>query len=144
MLSTISARLHYQELAMSTLLPERRLTTLRIHGSCMKPLITDGDQVSVRKKRWYWPGDVLATHERGQLKLHRCVGYAVHPRGVRFITCTDGERHFDRPWFPAEVLGCARTNLSRAERIAPTVIDRVRAASRGLYWNFNWLVSRFR
>lgn len=47
-----------------------------IRGECMMPLLNDGDQVMIKKSRFYIPGDILVyCDSSGDLISHRMLGY---------------------------------------------------------------------
>ena len=76
--------------------------TLRVRGGCMEPLIADGAAVPVRRRRVYWPGDVLVFRTpAGDLAAHRLVGY----RRRGFVTKGDHCDLHDAPVRREAVVG---------------------------------------
>lgn len=48
---------------------------LVVRGTCMVPLLADGDRIVVEQRRRYWPGDVVAFRSQaGPLLVHRLLG----------------------------------------------------------------------
>jgi signal peptidase I len=68
---------------------------LRVIGGCMEPLIGGGEDVLVRRRRLYLPGDIIVFRtDAGSLAAHRVLGY--RPGGGRGALVTKGdhcERH---------------------------------------------------
>ncbi len=64
----------------------------------MDPLLRPGASVTLRAKRFYWPGDVVAFRSAdGCFRIHRVLGYLPGREGLRLITQGDGVRGPDRP-----------------------------------------------
>lgn len=79
---------------------------LAVRGDCMRPLLVDGQGVTVVGARRYRPGDVVAfAAGDGGLVVHRVIGY--RSRGGRLFlqTRADASGTLDRPFDPASVIG---------------------------------------
>jgi signal peptidase I len=65
--------------------------SMRIAGDCMEPLIASGATISVRKQRFYLPGDVIVFRTpAGDIAAHRLLGYRMS--GGRAALVTKGDR----------------------------------------------------
>ncbi len=63
---------------------------IRLDGDCMTPDLVSNEEYTVRRHRFYWPGDVLLFQARdGTLTTHRLLG--VYPRdgGWKLLTQAD-------------------------------------------------------
>jgi hypothetical protein len=82
----------------------------------MEPWLRSGENVRVRAKRVYWPGDVIVfrTHA-GPLAAHRVLGW--RPAGI--VTKGDGCERHDAPVSRERIVGAAMVRV--------TIGDRVRA-----------------
>ena len=97
---------------------------LRVSGQCMAPHLPDGAIVEVRASRWYWPGDVIAYETaRGQLLVHRVIGYRPGAGGLQLMTQADAGDVPDAPVPISSVIG-------KTSGVAP--VTRARAAGRFL------------
>ena len=110
----------------------RRGESLRfvVRGNCM-PGLPDETSVTVTKRLFYLPGDVVVVRRRDHWNVHRFLGYALGPRGWVALTRADRATASD----PA----------SRIERIEGSVTQSVpvlqRARAFGHY--FSALRERF-
>lgn len=85
-----------------------------LRGHCMEPFLKSGDEVQVRTKRFYLPGDVIVFRTRsGELAAHRVLGW--RPAGV--VTKGDHCDLHDAPVRRAEIVGAVEVPVSVAERL---------------------------
>ena len=89
---------------------------LRVRGGCMEPLIRSGDEVLVRRRRVYLPGDVIVFRTRaGDLAAHRILGY----RWAGLVTQGDHCAEHDAPVGREAVVGAvAGFPVSLTSRVA--------------------------
>jgi hypothetical protein len=74
-------------------------------GTCMEPILVDGQRILVRKQGRYYPGDIIVFADgSGNLLVHRYLGPA--PRG-RVMTRADTSDKIDVPAPSERVLGRA-------------------------------------
>ena len=93
---------------------------VRVRGGCMEPLICAGEEVMVRRRRVYLPGDVVVFRTRaGDLAAHRVLGY--RPSGL--VTQGDHCAEHDAPVGRGAVVGAV-------EGIAVSIGARVAAVAR--------------
>ncbi len=98
--------------------------TAHVSGACMAPLIRENDQVGIRRRRFYLPGDVVAyTNDRGEHVCHRLLGYAWHRGTWKAMTKSDRALAIDGLLATDRLLG-------RVERVNRE-LHRVRFRSRG-------------
>lgn len=85
-----------------------------VRGDCMEPLLRSGDEVRVRAKRVYVPGDVIVfrTHA-GELAAHRVLGW--RPAGL--VTKGDHCTLHDAPVPGESILGAVQVPVSWQERM---------------------------
>lgn len=89
-----------------------------VRGSCMAPLIADGERVRVAAARFCWPGDLVAFQAGdGRLRLHRVLGYRPWKGRIALITRGDGCPCHDGPVPLDRVLGRVAGPVRLAERI---------------------------
>ena len=75
-----------------------RPVAVTVRGTCMAPLLADGDRVEVAPARVYWPGDLLAFQAAdGRLLVHRLLGYRPHAGRIACVTRGDACPHPDAP-----------------------------------------------
>lgn len=89
-----------------------RLPDLRVpvRGTSMLPVLQDGDEVSVRPARFYWPGQVLVFLDpQGQVWVHRLLGAKPCSGGWRLYLKGDNTPKLDPPVGVARVLGRVAT-----------------------------------
>lgn len=85
-----------------------RLPDLRVpvRGTSMLPVLQDGDEVSVRPARFYWPGQVLVFADlQGQVWVHRLLGLKPSSGGWRLYLKGDNTPKMDPPIETARVIG---------------------------------------
>ncbi len=105
---------------------------LRIRGDCMAPRLCDGEDVTVRAARLYWPGDILALAPAGHpVAVHRLLGWRpqrwTRPwRDWRVWTQGDQTDAPDAPLAADRVLG--KVAVAVAWR------DRARAVRAFVHW----------
>jgi hypothetical protein len=92
----------------------------------MTPHFADGDMVSVRRRRIYWPGDVIVFRlPSGDLAAHRLLGF--RPAGL--VTRGDHCVVHDAPVRLDAVVGAIITPVTLPMRLR-SVIDFVRIVVR--------------
>jgi hypothetical protein len=63
---------------------------IRLDGDCMTPDLVSDEEYTVRRHRFYWPGDVLLFQARdGTLTTHRLLG--AYPRAGRWKLLTQAD-----------------------------------------------------
>lgn len=95
---------------------------LRIRGGCMEPVLRDGERVTVRRRRLYLPGDVLAVCTAGGLVVHRLLGYRPRRHGWEVWTRADRAPRSDRAVPLGAVLG--RVERCRRGRFGVSLRER--------------------
>ncbi|HEV2843365.1 MAG TPA: S24/S26 family peptidase [Thermoanaerobaculia bacterium] len=97
-----------------------------IRGTCMAPLIEDGERVRIVPARFYWPGDVVVFRGAdGRLTAHRLLGYRPRSGGLALVTRGDACVVHDAPVPLAAVLG-------RAQGARPSIAVRLSSLFRFL------------
>ena len=87
---------------------------LRIRGACMSPAFDDGATVTVRARRFYFPGDVLVFRTNaGDLAAHRMLGW----RRAALVTKGDGCEIHDAPVASHAILGAVELPVRMRDRI---------------------------
>ncbi len=87
---------------------EQRLR-IRVRGFSMAPDLPDGATVEVSPRRIYLPGDVIAfVAPKGELRIHRVLGYKWHSPHCCLITKGDNASWIDPPVALDQVLGLVR------------------------------------
>jgi hypothetical protein len=72
----------------------------------MQPTIPDGSLVTVARKRFYWPGDVLIfASAEGRLTAHRLVGACRWRGRLRLFTRADNAPRMDAAILASDVVG---------------------------------------
>jgi hypothetical protein len=80
--------------------------SLRVTGSCMAPLIQDGQRVRIEPRRLYLPGDILVFRAAdGRLLCHRLLGYFPRNGRIHCLCQSDNGRRPDGPIPYAHILG---------------------------------------
>jgi signal peptidase I len=88
--------------------------TLTVRGSCMEPVIHDGDTIAVRGRKRYLPGDIIVfAGARDQLFAHRVLGFG--PRGL--VTRGDHCGDHDSPVALERVIGVVQAPVGLHRRI---------------------------
>ena len=91
---------------------------LTVRGDCMRPLLVDGQEVTVAGAARYWPGDVVAfASPAGSLVVHRVIGW--RRRGGRLLVQTraDDSGTLDPAVDPARVIGRVVDPVVPAKRL---------------------------
>jgi hypothetical protein len=89
--------------------------SLRIRGACMSPALDDGTTVSVRARRFYFPGDVLVFRTNtGDLAAHRMLGW----RRAAIVTKGDGCEIHDAPVKRHEIIGAVDVPVRVRDRVS--------------------------
>ncbi len=80
---------------------------LTVRGDCMRPLLVDGQAVTVAGARRYRPGDVVAwtAASGGGLVVHRVIGYRWRGGRPCLQTRADASGTLDPPVDPERVIG---------------------------------------
>lgn len=104
--------------------------TMRVRGCCMTPLIQDGALIRVRRKRFYWPGDIIVFRlPDGRLAVHRLIG--IYPRnGLRYLTQPDRGFRPDGPVDGTKIVGRIVGGDCRREAFAIPIRRRLQAIAR--------------
>ena len=93
---------------------------VRVRGGCMEPLIRAGQEVLVRRRRVYLPGDVIVFRTRaGDLAAHRVLGW----RWAGLVTQGDRCAEHDAPVVRDAVVGAV-------DGVAVSIGARVAAVAR--------------
>ena len=80
----------------------------------MAPVLDDGAMVSVRARRFYFPGDVLVFRTNaGDLAAHRILGW----RPAAFVTKGDGCEIHDAPVRQAAIVGAVELHVRLRDRV---------------------------
>lgn len=75
----------------------------------MQPGIARGSSIEVRRRAFYFPGDVIVLRtSAGDLAVHRFLGYALTRDGVRIVTRGDRCSDRDTAVGTGAVLGAVR------------------------------------
>lgn len=83
-------------------------------GHCMEPLLHSGDELTVRAKRFYVPGDVIVFRTKaGDLAAHRVLGW--RPAGL--VTKGDHCELHDSPVARDAVVGAVDLCVTLAQRV---------------------------
>jgi hypothetical protein len=92
-----------------------RPVAVTVRGTCMEPLLLDGDRVEVAPARVYWPGDLLAFQAAdGRLLVHRLLGYRPYAGRLACVTRGDACPHPDAPVPLDRLLGRVRAVEGRS------------------------------
>jgi hypothetical protein len=92
--------------------------TIPVRGTCMEPWLSDGDRVEVRRRRWYWPGDVVAFQDRrGRLVVHRLLGWRPARGGLRLLTQADAASRADSSVPRSHVVGRVQAPVPWNQRL---------------------------
>lgn len=105
--------------------------TLTVRGACMEPWLSDGERVAVRRRRVYWPGDVVAFRDRrGRLVVHRLLGWRPARGGWRFHTQADAAPRADSSVPSTRLVGRVRVAVPWSQRLR--AVGRLAALTAGL------------
>ncbi len=105
--------------------------TIFVSGPCMDPVLPDGSRIHVRRKRWYWPGDVVAFRRSdGRLLVHRTLGYAVGRRGLALLAKGDRLAREDEPVSLTHIVGRVVGGDCRREAFEVPLAVRIRCIFR--------------
>lgn len=92
--------------------------TITVRGHCMEPWLADGERVAVRRRRLYWPGDVVAFQDRrGRLVVHRLLGWRPGRGGLRLLTQADAAPRADSSTPLGRVVGRVRVPVPWSHRL---------------------------
>jgi len=105
-----------------------------VRGDCMEPLIRGGARLTVRKRRFYFPGDVIVFRTpNGELAAHRILGYRRAGGGMAFVTKGDHCLRHDAPIEPSMVVGAVEglaihygDRLGALARLGGIIVRRLR------------------
>ncbi len=123
---------------------------LDVRGSCMRPHVLDGDVVTIKSKRTYWPGDIVgAWHELdSRVRVHRFLGYRLTRKGKLLVLSKPDDQVRTDLWVGYEYLLGAVTHVNGVElhRVEPrtrveAVSFYIKVLGRGLRRRFNGLIS---
>ena len=80
--------------------------TLDINGDCMLGSLPHGSQVQIKRRTFYWPGDIVVYgHADDRLVIHRFLGYIPGRQGWRGVTQADNVTRADAPVALGRILG---------------------------------------
>ncbi|MEZ5331638.1 MAG: S24/S26 family peptidase [Thermoanaerobaculia bacterium] len=113
-------------------LAEEAPVGLFVRGTCMVPLLADGDRIVVERCRRYWPGDVVALRSQaGPLLVHRLLGPLRRSGSWWVLSQGDALSAPDEPVPWDALLGRVRETEDRGS-LRPGWAGRARAAGRYL------------
>lgn len=106
----------------------------RVRGDCM-PELPNESSVTVRKRLFYLPGDILVVRRSDHWNVHRFVGYALGRRGWVALThadsgtAADAAAHIDR--IEGAVAGPVplRERSKAVRRYLSTLLQRLRRSA---------------
>ena len=79
---------------------------IRLDGDCMAPELVAGNEYTVRRRRFYWPGDVLLFQARdGTLTSHRLLGAYPRDGGWKLLTQADSATRPDFAVPTGQIIG---------------------------------------
>ncbi|MEM9730831.1 MAG: hypothetical protein AAF997_19775 [Myxococcota bacterium] len=87
-----------------------------VRGSCMRGL-GDGERVQVRRRRRYFPGDVVVVRRADHFSIHRFLGYAWSGGGWLALTQADRDPCPDPASHVRAVVGAADATVRWPERV---------------------------
>ena len=120
---------------------EQGPVTLEVTGDCMQPVLARGAAVSVERRRWLLPGDLIVFSRGGQdVVTHRFLGYFHGTAGLRFVTRADRADSVDSPFGPDQLLGRVVRIDGRNHR--PGIGQRARSLAGWAIWVTARLASR--
>lgn len=91
---------------------------ITVRGDCMAPWLVDGERVAVERRRFYWPGDVVAFQDhRGRRVVHRVIGWRPARKGLRILTQADVAPRADSSVPLRLVIGKARIPVPWRQRL---------------------------
>jgi signal peptidase I len=77
-----------------------------VTGNCMAPTLGEGEQITVRWRQRYWPGDVIVFDKRGSgLTVHRVLGGYYKQGEWRYVTKADNSAVADAAFPGASIIG---------------------------------------
>ena len=117
---------------------------IRVVGNCMAPTLRDGEIVTVKPVRRYFPGDVIACRQpgSGRLLMHRVLGYRRTASRWAYLVRGDACVAHDGLIFPDHIIGRANSVVGTGKTVAATIPDRALALGRWLHLGLRWLARR--
>jgi len=114
---------------------------LTVRNQCMAPLLCDGDTVQTERGKHYYPGDVVVVPRRGQLAIHRLLGYRRYQGNWCAVTAGDHSPSLDDPTPMNTILGKVIAG-GRPEASRIPTLHRVQATGRYLSFGLRALFRR--
>jgi hypothetical protein len=97
----------------------------------MLPLLQPGCRVVIAPRRIYLPGDIVAFRsDKGNLLVHRVLGYRPYIFGLYIQTAGDAAPSLDRPIRRADILGRVVEGDCHSEIFRIPLSTRIAAISR--------------
>ncbi len=91
---------------------------IRVSGNCMEPVLEDGQQVRIRRKGRYLPGDILVfVDSKERLMAHRLLGSFRRQGQLRHVTRADNGDRADQSIAADQVLGAVMLKVPLHQRL---------------------------
>ncbi len=90
---------------------------MHINGNCMSPAIKHGDEATVRRSTFYFPGDVIVFRTNRSFVAHRVLGWIPSRRGIGLLTKGDHCERHDGVIDRSRVLGRLDAHVAPADRL---------------------------
>ncbi|WP_456412275.1 S24/S26 family peptidase [Thiolapillus sp.] len=89
-----------------------------IKGTCMAPVLDDGQQALVRRSFLYLPGDIIVFETHcGEMLAHRLLGYYLRRGKLHFLTQADNAPTADRGISRRQIIGKIQHPVSFSKRL---------------------------
>jgi len=127
---------------LATALTDGEEVVLRVAGSCMEPAVDDRTAVRLKRRRFYYPGDVVAFHDprHHRLVLHRFLGYVRRREEWKLMVMADRGAGPDPLVEKSCVLGRVIAQSGRPYKVS--LVRRLGAARRYAAWCLRHLARR--
>jgi len=114
---------------------------VQVTGQCMSPLLSEGAEVEVERRSFYWPGDVIAFRAGDdRLLIHRVIGVSMRHRRLRLVTQADSKTGPDGSVGLDQVIGKVCGGQCPDELVHIPLAQRVASVGRFLRAAFRRLV----